>query len=188
MSFHLTDPRHRRGPLGAAKKISMPVIHSVQTVLLSCAKFDIIPKRTKWTSTWPTSPRSSIGSAQNNFRAYCTFAINVAPILRQDYHYLQRNRNELPFDPHHLGVPSGLPKRISEPIAHSVQPCTYLACWLTQRYLQTDQNELPFDPCHLGSPSGVAKKISLLVAHLAQTVNLSCMEINTISKQSKMSF
>jgi hypothetical protein len=87
----------------------------------------------------------------------------------------------LSFDPHHLGVPSGLPKRISEPIARSAQPCTHLACWLTQHYLQTDQNELPFDPRHIGGPSGAAKKISLLVVHLAQTVHLFGTEINTFS-------
>jgi hypothetical protein len=38
----------------------------------------------KWASTWPTSPRSSIGCAQSDFRAYCTFSVNYAPILCGD--------------------------------------------------------------------------------------------------------
>jgi hypothetical protein len=62
----------------------VPMVHSAQTMLLSCTKFNIIPTRTKWTSTWPTSPRSSIGSTQNDFQAYYTFGTNGAPILRQD--------------------------------------------------------------------------------------------------------
>jgi hypothetical protein len=46
-----------------------------------------------------------------------------------------------------------------------------------------DQNELPLDTCHLGVPSGVPKMISMPMVYSAQTVHLSCAEINTISKQ-----
>jgi hypothetical protein len=35
-------------------------------------------------STWPTSPRGSIGCVQNDFRAYGTFDLNHGPILNQD--------------------------------------------------------------------------------------------------------
>jgi hypothetical protein len=38
----------------------------------------------KWDSTWPTSPRSSIGYFQNDFGACGTFGANCAPILHQD--------------------------------------------------------------------------------------------------------
>jgi hypothetical protein len=38
----------------------------------------------KWAFVWPTSPRSSIGCAQSDFRAYCTFGANCAPILCGD--------------------------------------------------------------------------------------------------------
>ena len=41
---------------------------------------------------------------QNDFRAYGTFGANSAPILRQDLHYLQMDRNELPLEPRHLVV------------------------------------------------------------------------------------
>jgi hypothetical protein len=51
-----------------------------------------------------------------------------------------------------------------------------------------DQNELPLDPHHLGVPSGVPKTIFKPIARLAQTVNLSCREIDIISKRTKMSF
>jgi hypothetical protein len=46
------------------------------------------PNRPKWDSTWPMSPRSSIGCVQNDFWAYGTLGTKRAPILRQDYHYL----------------------------------------------------------------------------------------------------
>jgi hypothetical protein len=51
-----------------------------------------------------------------------------------------------------------------------------------------DQSELSLDPCHLGVPSCVPKTISKPIGHSAQTMHLSCVEINTISKRTKMSF
>jgi hypothetical protein len=45
-----------------------------------------------------------------------------------------------------------------------------------------DQNELSLDARHLGVPSGVSKMISKPVVHSAQTVHLSCAEIEAISK------
>jgi hypothetical protein len=50
-----------------------------------------------------------------------------------------------------------------------------------------DQNKLPFDPPHLGGPSGVAKKISVHVVQSVQTVQLSCLYINTVSNQTEAS-
>jgi hypothetical protein len=51
-----------------------------------------------------------------------------------------------------------------------------------------DQNELPHDQRHLEVPSGVLEKISMPVGHSVQTMHLSIIEINTISKWSEMSF
>jgi hypothetical protein len=74
------------------------------------------PDVPKQDSTWPTSPRRSIGCVKNDFRACGSFGANCAPILRQDSHYLQTNWIELPLEPRHLGVPSGVSKMISKPI------------------------------------------------------------------------
>ena len=52
---------------------------------------------------------------------------NHAPILRQDEHYLQMYRNELPLEPRHLVVPSGVTKMISEPMVLLVQTM-HLSC------------------------------------------------------------
>ena len=76
---------------------------------------------------------------QNDVQAYGTSDANIAPILCQDYHYLQMDRNELSLEPRHLGVSSGASKMISE-----------------------------------------------LMVRLAQTVHLSCIDTNTVSKQIEM--
>jgi hypothetical protein len=44
------------------------------------------------------------------------FGTNRGPILRQDYHYPQNDRNELLVEPRDLGVPSGVSKTISDPL------------------------------------------------------------------------
>ena len=85
------------------------------------------PNGPKHDSTRPTSPRSSIGCVQNDFRAYRTLGANRAPILRQYYHYLQTDRNELSVEPRHLGVPSGASKMIYDPMVRLAQT-VHLSC------------------------------------------------------------
>jgi len=52
-------------------------------------------------------------------------------------------------------------------------------------YLQMDWIELPLEPRHLGIPSAESKMISEPMVHLAQIVHLSCIETNTIPKQTE---
>jgi hypothetical protein len=73
------------------------------------------------------SPRSSFGCVKNDFRDYGMFGANHAPILRQDYHYLQMDQNKHPLEPRHLGVPSGASKMISKPVVRLVQ-IVHLSC------------------------------------------------------------
>ena len=79
------EPRYLVVPLGATKMISEPMVRLVQTMHLSCT--DAKQKEERFHMTHVT--RSSIGCMQNDFRAYVMFDTNRAPILRQDYHYLQ---------------------------------------------------------------------------------------------------
>jgi hypothetical protein len=51
-----------------------------------------------------------------------------------------------------------------------------------------DQNEVQFDPRLLVVPPGASKIISEPMLHSGQTVQLSCAQINTISKWTEMSF
>jgi hypothetical protein len=47
-----------------------------------------------------------------------------------------------------------------------------------------DRNELPLDPHHIRVPLG-SKMISEPIVHMAQTMHVSCVKINTISKQTE---
>jgi hypothetical protein len=51
-----------------------------------------------------------------------------------------------------------------------------------------DPNKLPIEPCHLGVQSGASKMISEPMICLAQTMHLSCTDINTVSKQTEVRF
>jgi hypothetical protein len=126
MSFYLTHVTlefHRVLP----KSFPCPwyIRHKLCTYLPP--RLTLSPNKLEQPSTWTTSPRSSIGCAQNDFWAYCTFSANRAPMLRQDYHYLQTDQNELPIDPHHIGVPLGGSKIIPEPMVRLVQT-VHLSC------------------------------------------------------------
>jgi hypothetical protein len=46
-----------------------------------------------------------------------------------------------------------------------------------------DRKEFPLGPRHAGVPSVAPKTIFKAMVRLAKTVHLSCIEINTISKQ-----
>ena len=54
-------------------------------------------------------------------RAYGMFNANRAPILRQEWHYLQMDRNKLPLEPCYLVLPLSASKTIYEPMARLVQ-------------------------------------------------------------------
>jgi hypothetical protein len=103
------------------------MVHSAQTVHLTCVKTSTFSKQTEWASTGASSTRSTIGCVQNDLWAYVTFGANCAPILHRHQHYLQTDRSEIPQDPRHLEVPSGASKMISEPVVRSAQT-VHLSC------------------------------------------------------------
>jgi hypothetical protein len=51
-----------------------------------------------------------------------------------------------------------------------------------------DRNKIPHDPRHLWVPSGAFKMISKPMVCSVQTVHLSCVKINTISKRTETRF
>jgi hypothetical protein len=59
---------------------------------------------------------------------------------------------------------------------------------IVRHYHQTNQNKLSLEPRHLGVPSGASKTIPRPMVCLAQTMHLSCIDTNTISKWTKMRF
>jgi hypothetical protein len=113
---------HNLGVLsGASKTISEPMERSAQTVHLYCTDTNTVFKRIETRFHLTHSSRTSIRCVQDDFRAYVTFGTNHAPILHQNWHYLQTDLNKLPLEPRHLGVSSGASKTISEPMVHSTQ-------------------------------------------------------------------
>jgi hypothetical protein len=102
----------------------------------------------------------------------CTY---LAPTLTLSPNEL----NEIPHEPHDLGVSSGACKMISKPIVCSAQT-VHLSSINIKHYLQMDRNEYPLEPRHLGVPSGASKTISEPMVlwrkpctYLALTVTLS---------------
>jgi hypothetical protein len=96
------------------------------------------------------------------------------------------DQNNIPLDPHHIGIPSGVPKAISEPIVHSVQT-VYQSC-MQINTISKRPKWASMWLMSLGVPLGVPKKTSEPITCWAQNVHLSCVLINTISKWTKTSF
>jgi hypothetical protein len=83
MSFHLTHVSyeyHRACP----KWFPCPWYIQRKLCTYLALRLTLSPNRSKRACTWPTSPRSTIGCAQNDFHAHGAFGANHAPILRQD--------------------------------------------------------------------------------------------------------
>jgi hypothetical protein len=97
-----------------------PCFYHVMKLILS-------PNGPRRVSTSHTSRWSTIGGAQNDFRAYGIFGANHAPILYWDLYYHQTDGNELPLDQRHLGVPSVCPIWLQSLWYIWRKPCTYLA-------------------------------------------------------------
>jgi hypothetical protein len=115
------EPRHLGVLSDVSKIISEPMVCSAQTVHLYCSNTDTVSKPTETRFHMTHSPRCSIGCVQDDFHADGTFDTNHAPILRQDYHYLQTDSNMLPLEPCDLGVSLGSSKMISEPMVCSAK-------------------------------------------------------------------
>jgi hypothetical protein len=129
-----------------SKMIFVPVIHSAQTVNYLAPRLTLSLNGLKQASTCPTSPRSTIRCVQNDFHARGTFGANRAPILHRDEQYLQTDRNELPLDPCHLGVPSGASKMVSEPMERSTET-VHLSC--TEINTISKRTEMSFHLAHV---------------------------------------
>jgi hypothetical protein len=136
------------------------------------------PNGPKQDSIWTTSPRSSIRCVQNNFQANDTFGVKISNI--------QTNQNELPLEPHHLGVHWVRPKQILTLWYVCRKLCTYLASWLA--YLQMDWNELALEPRDLRVPFILSKMVTKPMVRSAQTMHISCTDTNTLSEPTETRF
>ena len=99
---------------------------------LSYIDTNTISKQAEPESTWPSTPRSSIGCVQNDFWAYVMFDANRAPILHQRF----RSSIKPTKTSFHLSLVSYWyhqvrPKRFLRIRYVKRKPCTYLAPTLT---------------------------------------------------------
>jgi hypothetical protein len=134
------------------------------------SRLTVSPNGPKRASISPTSPSSCIGCAQKWLQ--CPWYIRRKPCT-----YLV---SRLTLSPNRLKCVSTWSTSCRSTIG-----CTQNDF---QAYGTFNANEFPFDPCHAGVQSGVPKAISEPMVHSAQTVHLSCVEISSISKRTKMSF
>jgi hypothetical protein len=63
------DPRHHGVQKGASKMISEAVVRLAQPMHQSVSRLALSSNGLNWASTWASSPRSTIGSFQNDFWA-----------------------------------------------------------------------------------------------------------------------
>jgi hypothetical protein len=132
---------HLGVPSGKSKTITVPMIHLAQAFHLSCTNTNTV---SKWTKT-----RFDM--------TYITWGFHrVRPKWFLSLWYVRHKQ------------------------------CSYLASRLAP--FQMDRNALPLEPHHLRVPSGASKMISEPMVCLAQTVHLSCTDINTVFKWTETRF
>jgi hypothetical protein len=78
------DPHHVGLPSVAPKMISKPIVHSAQTMHLSCVEINTISKQSQTSFHLTYNTRNIIRYAQSDFGAYGTFDVNPAPIFPRD--------------------------------------------------------------------------------------------------------
>ena len=149
------------------------MVHLERTMHLSCTNTNTISKRSERDSTWPTSPRTSIGCVQNDIWAYGTSTLMPS----------RNGPNETPHDPCHLGVPLGASKMISDPMVR-------LAQTVHQSYINTNTISKWTDWDSTGPTSprsciGCVQNDIWAYGTFTQTMHLSYINTNTISKQTE---
>jgi hypothetical protein len=167
--------------------IFKPVVHSAQTMHLSCVKITTIPKQTE------TSIHLSIITWEYH-RVCPKIFLSLWYIWHKPCTYLA---STLTLSPSKLKWDSNWPtspRNSIECVQTDFEACgmfsTTHAAILHQNYhyLETDKNVLPLEPRHLGVLSGASKMIYEPMILLAQIVHLSCTNTNTISKRTEMRF
>jgi hypothetical protein len=97
------------------------------------------------------------------------------------------DKNEIPHDPRHLGVPSDASKKIYIHVVRSTQ-IVHLSCVKISTISRRNEHKYPLEPCHLGVQSGASKTIYGPVVRLAQTMHLPCTDTDTVSKRIETGF
>jgi hypothetical protein len=169
---HPHEARHLGVLSGASKNDFCAYVTFGANATYLVLRLELSSNGPKRTSTWASSPRSTIWCLQKQFlslwyvwRKWCTY---LAPTLTLSLNGSKRD-STWPTSPRSsIG-------RIQNNFRASGMFCTY-------------QIELPVVPRHQGVPSGASKMISEPMVRLAQTVHLSCTNTNTVSKWTEIRF
>jgi hypothetical protein len=174
------------------------MVHSAQTVHLSCVKISTISKWTESSFHLSLAPRSTIRGVQNDFEPMVRLAqivhlsyIDTNIVSKQSKMTLHTTHVTLDF--HRMRPKWFLSlcyvwRKSSTYVASRIAPMfsENRAPILRQdkHYLQTESNEHPHEPHHLGVPSCVSRMISKPMVRLAQTMHLSYSNTKTTSPSS----
>jgi hypothetical protein len=96
------------------------------------------------------------------------------------------DRNEIPHDPRHLGVPSGDSKTIFKPMV-----CLAQTMHLSYVKISTISKRIEWVSTWASSPSSTIECIHndfWAYGTLVQKVHLSCTDINVVSERTEMRF
>ena len=132
------------------------------------------PNGPKLDSTWPMSPRSSIGLCPKHF-------LSLSYAQCKPCTYLASRQALSPNGPKWASTWASSPRSTIGCVWNDIWACgTFCAnrSPILHRHwhcLQTDQNKIPRDPCHLGVQWHASKMFSEPMVHSAQTMQLSCV-------------
>jgi hypothetical protein len=107
--------------------ISVPMVHSAQTVHLSCVKIRTISKKTKSSFHLSLVNMECHQVCPKQFLSLWYLSRKLCTYLASGLALIQMDRIELLLEPHHLQVPSGASKMIFEPMVCSAQ-LVHLSC------------------------------------------------------------
>jgi hypothetical protein len=138
---------HLGVPSSASKTISMPMVYSVQTVLLSCTDTNTISKRTKTRFHMTHVTYDFHRLHPKLFMMYWYVQCKLCTYLVSRLALSPNGSNRAPPDPRHLGVPSGASKLIYDPMVRLTQivqlSCTdanTISKQIETRFHKTDVN------------------------------------------------
>jgi hypothetical protein len=173
-------------PSGAPKMISMPMARLAQTVHLSCTNTTTISK-------WIETRLHMTNVTEEIYRVRPKRSLSLWYVRHKPCTYLASRLALSPNKPKRASTWALSPRSTIRCVQNDFcaygmfgANCAPIMHW-HYHCLQMDWNDIPHDQCHLGDPSGVSVMISEPMVRSVQTVHLSCITINTITKQTKMS-
>jgi hypothetical protein len=179
------DPRHLGVPLGASKIVFEPMVHSAQTVHLSCVTISTISEQTKMSF--------HLNLVTKEYHQVCPkWFLSLWYVWCKPCTYLAPTQTLSPNGPKRDLTWPTWPRSCIGCVQNGFQAdgtfvqTLHLSC--TNINTISKWTETRFHMTHHGVPSGVSKMISVPMVHSAQTMRLSYTNTNIVSKWTKTRF